>query len=310
MGKKLTKEEFIKRSIQKHGGKYDYSKVEYKTSEDKVCIICPEHGEFWQRATDHMLGRGCKYCSGVNKSNKEEFIKKVKKIFSQYDYSKVEYINNKTKVCIICPEHGEFWSRPNDLLSGYGCKKCADNTLKTNEEFIEQCIKVHNNKFDYSLCNYTGATKKVKIICHEKDKNGNEHGVFEQNPSNHLNGSGCPRCNSGKKSKMEENIGVELDKLNIIIERQKTFPWLKYKRHLYLDFYLPEYNIAIEVQGDQHYLPIKRFGGIDGYKLRYNRDATKEKLCKEHDIEIYYITKKNYNINDIIKRIHEKNSTN
>ena len=109
---------------------------------------------------------------------------------------------------------------------------------------------------------------------------------------------------------MEENIGVELDKLNIMIERQKTFPWLKYKRHLYLDFYLPEYNIAIEVQGDQHYLPIKRFGGIDGYKLRYNRDATKEKLCKEHDIEIYYITKKNYNINDIIKRIHEKNSTN
>ena len=77
-------------------------------------------------------------------------IKKVEKIFSQYDYSKVEYINNKTKVCIICPEHGEFWSRPNDLLSGYGCKKCADNTLKTNEEFIEQCIK-EGKQVDYFL---------------------------------------------------------------------------------------------------------------------------------------------------------------
>lgn len=310
MGKRLTKKDFIERSVQKHGSKYDYSKVDFKGTETKVCIICPKHGEFWQRPSDHFKGCGCSICKGVKHSNTEEFIKKVEKIFPQYDYSNVEYINNKTKVCVICPEHGEFWSRPNDLLSGYGCKKCADNTLKTNEEFIEQCNNVHGNRFDYSLCNYTGATKKVKIICHEKDKNGNEHGVFEQIAANHLNGSGCPRCNSGNKSKMEENIGLQLDKLNIKIERQKTFDWLKYKRHLFLDFYLPEYNIAIEVQGDQHYLPIERFGGKEDYILRKNRDFIKNKLCKEHDIEIYYITKKNYNINEIIKRINEKNSTN
>ena len=105
---------------------------------------------------------------------------------------------------------------------------------------------------------------------------------------------------------MEENIGLELNNLNIKIERQKTFKWLKYKRNLFLDFYLPDYNLGIEVQGDQHYAPIERFGGKEDYKLRVDRDYIKNKLCKEHDIDIIYITKKNYNINEVIKKINEK----
>lgn len=310
MCKKLTKEEFIERSIQKHGNKYNYSKVEYNGNNSKTCIICSKHGEFWQRAADHMLGRGCPSCGGVNKSNTSDFINKAKIIFPFYDYSKVEYINSKVKVCIVCPEHGEFWTTPNAILSGYGCRKCGCNILKTNEEFIKECSERHNNKYDYTLCDYTGAHKKVKIICHEKDKNGNEHGIFEQLALNHLNGSGCPRCNSGKKSRMEENIGLKLGELNIIIKRQKTFPWLKFKKHMYLDFFLPEYNIGIEVQGDQHYLPIQRFGGIEDYEIRKFRDKLKQKLCEEHGIKIYYITKKNYDITEIVNMIHEKNTTN
>ena len=300
---KPTTKEWIARAKKIHGEKYDYSKTEYVGNNVKVSIICPEHGEFSQRPSDHINGCGCPTCKGVRRSNKDEFIMKAKKVFPSYDYSNVEYVNNKTKVIVICPEHGAFYTRPNDLLSGYGCQKCAGNTLKSNDEFITQCNEIHKNKYDYSLCDYIGASKKVKIICHEKDRDGNEHGIFEQIASNHLNGSGCPRCNSGKKSKMEENIGLKLSELGVRIERQKTFKWLKYKKNLFLDFYLPEYNIAIEVQGDQHYTPIERFGGIEDYELRLARDKTKRKLCKEHGIELFYITKKRYNINEILERI-------
>ena len=131
MPKKKTKEEFIKEATENHKDKYDYSKVEYVNNHTKVCINCPKHGEFWQTPHAHNQGQGCLKC-GIEKrsekktSTKEEFIKKAReKHGDKYDYSKVDYVNNATKVCIICPEHGEFWQRPNEHLNGRGCHECA-----------------------------------------------------------------------------------------------------------------------------------------------------------------------------------------
>lgn len=115
---------------QKYGDKYDYSKVEYKGNKVKVCIICPIHGEFWVAPTNHVSKHnkcGCPKCSkkGSGERGKltlEEFIERAKKVHGdKYDYSKVNYVNNGTKVCIICPIHGEFWQAPTNHLSGAGC---------------------------------------------------------------------------------------------------------------------------------------------------------------------------------------------
>ena len=128
----LTTESFIEKAKKVHGDKYDYSKVEYKNCKTKVCIICPKHGEFWQEARQHLSGRGCpeckrKKCGSSQKSNIKDFINKAKEVHgNKYDYSKVEYKNSKTKVCIICPEHGEFWQRPYVHLLGQGCPKCGN----------------------------------------------------------------------------------------------------------------------------------------------------------------------------------------
>ena len=246
--KKLTIEEFIEKAKIIHGDKYDYSKVEYVNSMVKVCIICPIHGEFFVKPNDHIHKKcGCVKCSGRYLSNKEAFVEKARLIYGdKYDYSKVNYINNKTKVCIICPIHGEFWQRPNDHLSGYSCNRCANNYKLSTEEFIEKAKLVHGDKFDYSKVEYNGAKEKVCVICPI-------HGEFWQIPNNHLNSSGCPICNSNIKSGMEEKVNDILVNNGFKVERQKTFDWLKYKRQLYLDFYLPEYNIGIEVQGDQHF---------------------------------------------------------
>ena len=111
-----TTEDFIKEAKSIHGDKYDYSKVGYENAHKKICIICPEHGEFWQKPMLHINQKcGCKKC-GTNKTKAKtsltfgEFVEKAKKVHGdKYDYSKVGYVNYKTKVCIICPIHGEFW---------------------------------------------------------------------------------------------------------------------------------------------------------------------------------------------------------
>ena len=126
--KKLTTETFVERAKIVHNCRYDYSKVKYVNSHTKVCIICPEHGEFWQTPYNHLKGQGCFKCCGKEKLTTEEFIKRAIKVHGdKYDYSKVEYINIKTPVCIICPEHGEFWQKPIKHLIGENCPSCKSS---------------------------------------------------------------------------------------------------------------------------------------------------------------------------------------
>lgn len=301
MSKKYTKEDFIRKARQIHGWKYDYSKVDYVNSNTKVCIICPDHGEFWQRPGDHLHGRGCWKCSNCFKSNNQDFISKARQIHDNiYDYSKVEYNGNKNKVIIICPKHGEFEQRPNDHLNGNGCPLCYGKMKSNTKEFIEKANKVHFNEYNYSKVNYIDAFTKVCITCPK-------HGDFWQTPSNHIGGkSRCPQCNSEVKSNGEKELGKILKSKNIIFIKDKKFDWLKYKRALRLDFYLPEYNIAIEVQGQQHFKPIKYFGGEKEFEIVKNRDEIKYNLCNEHGVEILYINDKLKGVDKLLLEIEEK----
>lgn len=92
--------------------------------------------------------------------SQEEFIGIAnKKHHNKYDYSKTEYINNRTKICIICPKHGEFFQTPHSHLKGHGCSLCKAEKTKqrmtlTTEEFICRAIKIHGNKFDYTKVEY------------------------------------------------------------------------------------------------------------------------------------------------------------
>ena len=209
MSKNITIDELKKRFHEKHGNKYDYSKVEYKTKKTKVCIICPEHGEFWQTPHNHENGQGCPKCA-IEKNRKLQqekcerakctFIERAKKVHgNKYDYSKVEYIDALTKVCIICHEHGEFWQRPNMHLCGNGCPLC-DKSFKINTSiFIERAKKVHGNKYDYSKVEYRGNKTKICIICPT-------HGEFWQRPNDHLSGHGCYKCNCHNHTKDFDNF--------------------------------------------------------------------------------------------------------
>ena len=150
MPKRLTTEEFIEKTRQVHGDKYDYSKVEYKTSGEKVCIICKEHGEFWQIPENHLHkhhAQGCPKCShGHDKYTIEEFIEKARQVHGdKYDYSKVEYSGKDIKVCITCPIHGDFWQLPSvHVYNKSGCPRCKSSKLEN--EFASFLDK---NNIDY-----------------------------------------------------------------------------------------------------------------------------------------------------------------
>ena len=188
---KLTTKEFINKAKIVHSDKYDYSKVDYRNANTKVCIICPVHGEFEQTSSLHLQGKGCPDCGGSKKLTTEEFIKRSKEIHgSRYDYSKVDYKNNSTKVTIICPVHGEFEQKPTVHLQGSGCSECGGSSKLTTEWFIKRAEEVHRNKYDYSKVDYRNSQSKITIICPV-------HGEFEQIPKNHLRGQGCYKCGIG-----------------------------------------------------------------------------------------------------------------
>ena len=132
MRKRVNTNVLVERFRSVHGDFYDYSKVEYVADKVKVCIICPEHGEFWQLPYNHTLGKGCLKCgfrrsASQNRLNQFDFIKRAKEAnpTQEYDYSKVEYVNNKTKVKVTCKYHGDFVQSPYHLLKGIGCQKCG-----------------------------------------------------------------------------------------------------------------------------------------------------------------------------------------
>ena len=164
--KRLSTEKFISKSKEIHGDKYDYSKVQYIKSNIKVCIICPSHGEFWQTPNAHTSrASGCPIC-GHNRTvehktiSHEIFISRSIGVHgTKYDYSKVEYAKSNIKVCIICPEHGEFWQTPTSHLSGNGCPKCgfkqtANKKRLSTDDFISRANAIHHGKYDYSKVNY------------------------------------------------------------------------------------------------------------------------------------------------------------
>lgn len=287
MKKKITTEEFIERLKIIHGDKYDYSKVEYVNSKTKVCIICPIHGEFWITPGSHLQGRGCPQCANLMKSSKKlsnttEFIKKaqISRKDRGDDYSKVQYINSRTKVCIICPIHGEFWMTPNNYLRGQSCPQCTNRRRQeklrlSQDTFIKLVKEQYGNTYDLSKLNYINNDTKVCVIC-------KKHGEFWIRPDHFLKNVGCPSC---KHSKLEDEIFNLLKKNNIAFEHNIKYKWLD---SLQLDFYLPQHKIGIECQGIQHFKINEHFGGEEAFKIRLEYDERKRKLCEENGVKLLY----------------------
>ena len=308
MPKKITPQEYKERFNILYP---DYELLsDYNGDKNYIEVKCKKDGNIWKTKPNWLKkGVGCQKCYNkrrgdtLRKSN-EEFIQQAKEIHGdKYDYSKVDYKDNKTKVIIICPKHGDFMVAPHKhILRGNGCPKCANeqNGLKKRlplETFIERSKKIHGEKYNYSKVEYTNIEAPVTIMCPK-------HGEFKQSPYTHMKGCGCPRC---RQSFLENVVRNFLTKKNIIFEEQKHFKWLSKQS---LDFYLPEHNIAIECQGIQHYnknlIRWEKFN----YELILKRDNIKQNLCKQNDIDILYFSNDKSILNSIDLYTKENTATN
>lgn len=293
--RKLTTEEFIEKANKIHDNKYDYSQSKYINKRTKIKIICPEHGEFWQLANNHIHKKnGCKECSKITT---KKFIEKAKKIHgNKYSYDKTVYINAHTKVCIVCPKHGEFWQEPNcHITKKQNCPFCSKAYKGNIKTFIQFSKEVHGNKYDYSKVEYANSQTKVKIICPI-------HGEFWQKPGDHINrANGCPIC---RMSNLEKNVISFLNKNDINFSYQKKFDNCKNKNCLSFDFYLPYHNLLIECDGRQHFEPIEHFGGIENFQYTKKNDEIKTNFAKQNDINLLRIPY--YDINKIKEILKEK----
>lgn len=280
-------QEFINVCNKVHDNKYSYDKSNIVSQRGFITIGCPIHGDFIQRAEDHISGHGCPKCARNVTSTKEEFIKNVRNIHGdKYDISKAEYKNDSDKFPVKCNVCGNtFMASVESLVRlKHGCPYCAhiknsERKKGNTKDFISKARKVHGDYYDYSKVEYKDEKEKVIITCPI-------HGDFLQSPNNHLQGQGCPKCNFSKGEKL---VSKFLDNEGISYVCQKTLPGCIYKRLLRFDFYLPEYNICIEYQGKQHYDSKSfNFRGEEPLEL-LKRDEVKRQYCSSHNIPLIEI---------------------
>lgn len=293
---------------------YDFSNVKYYNVATPIEVRCNKHNLTWFPLPNNMLRHHtlCPECAKEIASEKSrlsysEIIERLNNLHPDLDFSlfKEQPKNTNEKITVIChnidnngTEHGTFKKTIHSLLNGEGCPVCGRikaglNSRITQEEFLKNIKQVHKGKkFDFSKVNYVKSDEYVTVICKETDMNGHEHGEFKITASALANGQGCPKC---RMSHLEQSVRVFMIDNNEKFIHQKKFVWLKCQT---LDFYLPCYNIAIECQGSQHFIPdfFKSKGvdySIELLKKVQERDARKKRLCKKNNVKlIYFLDKK------------------
>lgn len=297
--------DFINRANEIHNHFYDYSKSKYITAKTIIEIICPLHGSFNILPTNHIsLKRGCSECKKENKqpnvTNLKEFIRQANMIHNnQYDYSKTIYENTFKPVTIICQIHGEFLQRPTNHIQGLGCSECGNlkrtnKKLSSTENFIQKSKALWGNIYDYTNSDYIHSDKELIVLC-------KKHGEFKVTPHNHLRLVGCFQCTKENNMSKGERIIYEF-LLNNNIKFQQEYKFTdcinpKTNTLLRFDFYLLDYDILIEYDGEYHYR--ERKDRIDSLKEQQIRDSIKTKYCIDNNIRLIRISYLD-NINQVL----------
>jgi hypothetical protein len=145
--RRSSTERFVCQANVVHDNYFDYSSVLYKTTHEPVVIICPDHGPFEQRPSNHLQGAGCPICAGLHRGQERKEFRALNLLEDfqaahgdRYDYSRVVYVDSRTKVEIRCPAHDKFFVTPANHLQGIRCKECA---LENRPDYVD--ARVHND---------------------------------------------------------------------------------------------------------------------------------------------------------------------
>lgn len=287
MSRKKTHEEYVEELKIKNP---DVEVIgEYINANTNIMHYCLLHDVFWETKPYRVLGgHGCKKCriekfKISNTKTQNKYIEEVK--LKNPDIEVIgEYVDAKTKILHKCLIHNIIWNAlPTNILKGCGCRQClkekiSDKNSNSHNEYISKLSNINSNIV--VLEEYLGTEIKIQHKCKVC---GHE---WKVKPGNILAGKGCPKCN---ESHGEKNISNYLNTNNIFYISQYTFDDCKDKRKLPFDFYIPELNICIEYDGEQHFKAVDHFGGEEGLKIRQFHDQIKTNYCKHNNIPLIRI---------------------
>ena len=256
----------------------------YINTETTVTHRCLKDGYEWSAKPANILqGKGCPKCAGNLHLTNEEYISQLYAVNPNIRALE-KYVNAKTPILHQCLLDDYTWeTMPYSTLQGYGCPKCAGNLKKTHSEYILD-LSIKNPDIEV-IEQYINA--KTPIL-HRCKIDGYEWKIA---PSNVLCGQGCPQC---QESNGEKRIRYWLDEHNLSYIYQKTFAECRYKKELPFDFYLPDLNVLIEYDGQQHFKPIDFAGkgeewAVEQLKITQHRDEIKDRYCVNNNIKLLRI---------------------
>lgn len=283
--KHKTQDEFIKELAEVNPnleviGKYinNHTKIDYR------CKVC--NHKFSTIPKDLLYKKvDCTFCNGGYRRTHDEFVSELAELKPTLEIIG-RYINNKTLIkfkCKVCGYTHETLA--SSLLYDDGaCARCSKRERKTTERFIEEMRDINPNL--EITGEYVNVKTKVEYRCRVCNR------THESNPTDMLNGHGCPYC--GQFSKGETAVRNILSKWEIDFVEQKRFIDCRNVYPLPFDFYLKDYNLCVEYQGLQHYEPTS-FAHHNKESMEENlkgvqfRDQIKRDYCTANNINLLEI---------------------
>lgn len=268
-----------------------------RTKADCECLIC---GYEWKAAfSDLFSGKGCARCGKNLRYTNEEFLSMLPQNILDTILIKTHYVSMKTPLeceCKICGY--EYMGDPWRLTQGIGCFKCAakkngERCRKTHEAYIKEVYKIWGDALTITT-KYITAKDRIGVHCNVC------HCEWSPIAESVIAGNGCPNCNN---SKGEFAVAKYLNENQISYEHPKKYSGLVGVggKSLSYDFYLPDYNLLIEVQGRQHREPIEFFGGEEQFEIQQEHDKRKREYAETHGIEFLEIWKEDFdNLSEIL----------
>lgn len=282
---KNKKEDFIKKIKDKYPNE-DLTVLLYTSAKEKGIIQCNKCGSIYElkNASNFLYKSKQKICRKcIPRKDTIEVGHKIDYILN--NTNKVTLLNNYTKITddleLLCNHCYQIFKRkPQIFLQSQKCPYCETfSAFKTKEVFELQLKEKFGNEYDL-IGDYKG-TNENTLFRH------NDCGfIFSNKPHNILLKAPCPKC---KKFNSKGEIAIEkiLIKKNIAFEKQKRFP--DFSSLLSFDFFIKDKNLLIEFQGEQHYKPIKHFGGEEKFIKQQKNDEEKRTFCKQNNYSLLEI---------------------
>lgn len=279
----------------------------HKDGRTLLRIKCCTHPEKGERIVDqHNFLYKTKTCGCAHLKKTLEEFKLTPGISSEVEVIG-EYVNNSTKIKCQCRVCSNIWeATPNKLQQGRGCPVCKwekiSKKLIISQEEYESKVSQIDPTIEI-ISEYQGGKKPIRFYC-------KICGRISSSPANKvmIGESSCHYCNS---SKGERRIILFLEENSIPYEREKRMEECRYRRSLSFDFYLEQYNLCIEYQGEQHYRPVDfsytptqegKEKALKVFKQNQERDEIKREFCRSKGIKLLEISYKKLNkIEQILK---------